>query len=58
MCLWKEREDRHALSVIIFLEVTVRLERKMNPREPVTPAFKLREQLSECPRVWPLAKAV
>ena len=58
MCLWKEREDRHALSVIIFLEVTVRLERKMNPREPVTPAFKLQEQLSECPRVRPLAKAV
>ena len=58
MCLWKEREDRHALSVIIFLEVTVRLERRMNPREPVTPAFELQKQLSECPQVWPLAKAV
>ena len=59
VCRRRER-DRHRMhtSTSTRSVVTVRLERKMNPREPVTPAFELQKQLSECPQVWPLAKAV
>lgn len=39
MCQWKERET------IKFLVMTMRLERKINQREPVILAINLLEQL-------------